>query len=144
MTHKDLIKIGKSYLKKVQKCHVIISERGASISTEIPDIIGFKGARTSILIECKASRQDFRKDKDKWFRSLDAGMGQIRYYLAPKGIIPIEELPDEWGLLEVDKKLVETKKPGALYIEPNRCAAELGLLLAYINKLQHRLKIKTV
>jgi hypothetical protein len=32
----------------------------------------------------------------------EQGLGHKRYYLAPRNIIPVNELPEGWGLLEVD------------------------------------------
>lgn len=68
---------------------------------EEPDAIGFKGYGDSTLVECKASRADFRADGKKWFRQNPAmGMGKRRYMLAPEGVISVDELPDGWGLLK--------------------------------------------
>lgn len=44
------------------------------------------------------------RDKEKIkcnFVKCAAGMGDYRYFLAPTGIIKVEELPRKWGLLEV-------------------------------------------
>ena len=135
MTHKNLIKIGKRWLKLQEKCNVIISEK--SNGTEIPDILGFKTARHSVIIECKTSRSDFRADAKKWFRQENLGMGQTRYFLAPLGIIPKEELPPGWGLLEVDgNAVITTIKCDLLCFNEMRCWAEMPLLIAVIRKLQ--------
>lgn len=74
--------------------------------SETPDTIGFR-YNHSYLIEVKASYSDFKKDSDKYFRKrMGYGMGEFRFYLAPKGLIPKDEIPKNWGLLEVSKDRV--------------------------------------
>jgi len=125
-------------LKKVAKCSVVVTERGSTNSPEIPDAIGWKSARHSILVECKASRADFRKDADKWFR-LKGGMGQTRYYLAPLGIIPKEEVPPGWGLLEIVGPLVRvTVECDLICMDEMRSWAEMPLLIAVVRRLQYQ------
>ena len=81
------------------RCGVVLSEQ-ACISGEMPDAIGWKKACHSVLVESKVSRADFLADRDKPFRQKpEIGVGCERYYLAPRGLIRIEELPAGWGLL---------------------------------------------
>lgn len=110
MTHADLVKRADKWLKFNQRCNVIFLEWYGGRQREIPDAIGFKKNSKSVLVECKASYSDFKADEEKYFRKRMAyGMGDFRYYMAPPGIIPIEELPKGWGLLEVYDKKVSTK-----------------------------------
>lgn len=76
------------------------------MSSEIPDAIGWAyGGRLSILVECKVSRSDFRADQKKLFRrKTHLGMGTHRYYMAPTGIIPLDDVPEMWGLLEYGER----------------------------------------
>ena len=102
MTHQQLVKKAATWCKS--KCGVVITEMVClNVSGEIPDCIGFTdGGTVSFLIECKASRSDFKADSKKMFRKNGfLGMGDFRFYLAPKGMINIEELPKGWGLIEV-------------------------------------------
>src|ERR1017187_4500861 len=108
MTHKELIKLGAKWLKQVEKCTVVVAEK--SNGYEIPDLIAWRGARASILIECKASRSDFRADSKKWFREGNLGMGQTKYFLAPLGVIPADEIPQGWGLLEVEGATIQVTR----------------------------------
>ena len=74
------------------------------------------------------------------------GMGNYRYFLCPKGLIDISELPDKWGLIEVGDRGVLTvvhghKAEGAsrknFWFESNR-DAELSLcsiMLARLSKV---------
>jgi hypothetical protein len=78
---------------------IVISELASG--REKADVIGL-GHGHSVLIECKASRADFKADQQKDFRRVPRyGMGNFRYYLAPAGIIRQDELPAGWGLLEL-------------------------------------------
>lgn len=106
LTHKDLVDIGHKCLKRFWKYKIIFKEISTvSPAGEIPDVIGFSAYGKSILIECKASRSDFLRDRAKQFRiSPSRGMGRYRFYLAPKGVISEADLPLNWGLIEVSEK----------------------------------------
>ncbi|MEB2440984.1 adenylosuccinate synthase [Citrobacter braakii] len=62
---------------------------------------GWRGG--SVLVEVKVSRSDFLRDKHKPHRQR-GGLGDYRYYMCPEGIININDLPDRWGLLWVNKR----------------------------------------
>lgn len=73
------------------------------------DIWGFNGGET-INVEVKTSHSDFLADKKKIYRQNESlTKGMLRYYLAPKGIIKPEELPEGWGLLEWDGSIVRQR-----------------------------------
>ena len=106
LTHDELVKTAAWWLERTasnmsMRCPLIITEL-VTANTEIPDIIGFRHG-FSILIECKASRNDFLADHKKHFRKeADTSMGDRRFYFAPAGLISPSELPMYWGLIEVD------------------------------------------
>ena len=80
----------------------------------MPDAIGWKKECHSVLVESKVSRADFLADREKSFRQKpELGIGCERYYLAPRGLIRIEELPAGWGLLEAWGREIERVKPSA-------------------------------
>jgi hypothetical protein len=70
-------------------------------ANDIPDVIGWRNG-ASYLIECKASRSDFKADAKKPQRNTGTGMGECRYYFCPKGLLDKKELPEGWGLIELD------------------------------------------
>lgn len=73
---------------------------------EQPDAIGFRNG-VSCLIEVKVSRADFLADGKKRVRfESSKGVGDWRFYLAPQGLMRIEELPQGWGLLEFDGRVI--------------------------------------
>jgi hypothetical protein len=101
MTHNELIPYAAMWLRKK---HTIVVTEIVSGAGEEPDAIGFNSC-VSTLVECKATRADFRTDKKKsWRRNPDRAMGTYRYYLAPEGVVPHDEVPANWGLLEVTAK----------------------------------------
>lgn len=107
LTHKELTKIGKKWLKnqkgKFWACGVIFTEL-VTLNMETPDILGLSSNGTTI-IEVKASRADFLRDKKKPFRRYpDMGMGGYRFYLCPTDIIKEKDLPEKWGLVYVNEK----------------------------------------
>jgi len=110
MNHRELVERAERWLTHSQKCYFAIKELD-SMSGEIPDVIGWKSGVRSILVECKTSRTDFRKDQDKNFRKYsDMGMGMERYYFCPVDIIKPDEIPKNWGLVWVYPKTVRIKK----------------------------------
>lgn len=109
MTHDELVLRAKKWLYNSLHCGYVITEKHSS-AREIPDALGLKEFYT-ILIECKMSIQDFKKDKKKWFRNYPhSGIGDFRYYLVPDNMIEIKDLPDGWGLLYTNGKRVKVIK----------------------------------
>jgi len=105
LSHADLVCRAQRWLKSVG-CRVVLTELVTSVS-ETPDAIGWRSG-ISILIECKTSKADFLKDKKKWFRRKDYGMGNWRFYLCEPGIIKKEDINDtNWGLLHVNGKRIK-------------------------------------
>ncbi len=102
LTHADLVKIAGRWLRNTAGCTVVLEELCAATGNgENPDAIGWYTGRT-MLVECKVSRSDFLADRKKRFRANpERGLGLYRYFMAPKGLIRVDELPARWGLLEV-------------------------------------------
>lgn len=118
MTHKELTERAVKWLKrhsnntKIPNCSTIASEIASNTTSgEIPDVLGWC-YWTSVLIETKVSRSDFLRDFKKPFRQFaDIGMGEFRYYICPKDLIKVEEVPEDWGLLYCNEKgKIETIK----------------------------------
>ena len=106
MNHKELTLKASRWLKKhsnntvIPNCSTIATEIVCANATgEIPDVIGWC-SWTSVLIEAKSSRSDFKRDTKKIFREQqNKGMGEFRYYICPTNLIKVKELPHLWGLL---------------------------------------------
>jgi hypothetical protein len=98
ISHTECVNFATEYMRK--RADVVLPEF-YSHNSELPDVIAFT-RDSSIVIECKVSRGDFLKDRNKPFRINPAsGMGDYRYYCAPQGLIKPEELPMYWGLIEI-------------------------------------------
>jgi len=106
LTHKELVKRAGRWLRSIG-CKVVMQELVTTAqSRETPDAIGWHHNR-SILIECKASRSDYRSDRLKPARQDGhSALGHWRLYFAEPGVIPHEGLPDGWSLYEVHEKQV--------------------------------------
>ncbi|ENG7912661.1 hypothetical protein R4575_18055 [Acinetobacter baumannii] len=103
-THHDLVQIASKWAERVLKFPIVASELRCGGSREIPDVIAFR-ADSSLIIECKTSINDFRKDFVKPERNGQrVGVGNYRIYCAPIGVIPIDKVPQSWGLIEVGNK----------------------------------------
>lgn len=105
ITHDDLCLLAETFLTK-QNFGVVFHDKFKTYtaSGEQPDCLGFRSG-VSCLIECKISRSDFLVDKRKKFRvDPSLGLGDWRFFLTPKGLVTVDELPTGWGLLETDGK----------------------------------------
>lgn len=104
LTHAELCIIAAKWIKKhdqnilIPNCATVAIDM-KTIESEQPDIIAWNG-HISVMIEVKVGRGDFLKDHKKPFRSNpERGVGQLRYYCCPTGLIKESELPLNWGLL---------------------------------------------
>lgn len=134
LTHKQAVRRIGNWLKNTKACPVVISEL-ATANHETPDVIAFHGAGGSILVECKVSRSDFLADRNKSFRrDPESGMGDVRYFATPPGVIRTEDDLEDWGLLEIHERCVKVAR------EPQHQAAnkraEVKLLMSSIRRLQ--------
>jgi hypothetical protein len=101
-SHQKLVEYAVRWLRWTMKCKLISAEKGCWATSESPDAIGWTPLGHSVLVECKTSRSDFLADKAKPHRRY-AGMGMERWFLVPPGIVTPEDLPKNWGLIEVRK-----------------------------------------
>lgn len=132
LSHHKLVQIGRKWLFR---SHPIVITELATIGEE-PDVCGFKNGNATLL-ECKATRADFRADKDKLFRvHPQLGIGAYRYYLTPIDLIEITELPDRWGLLETDGKRVFIRRTPTFFHERND-RQEKVILMSTIRRIAH-------
>jgi len=101
MTHKELIESG--YRWCLSKCAFAFKDL-VTQNNETPDVIGFNSSG-SFLLEAKTTKRDFLNEHKKWARrNPSLGMGDWRFYITKKGLLKIEELPDMWGLIEVNER----------------------------------------
>jgi hypothetical protein len=103
---------------------------------EIPDAWGLDSGGTSCIVEVKVSRADFLRDAKKWHRrNAWAGMGNVRYYMAPVGIITAEELPEGWGLLAVHGRIIRREAEAAQSEQNHTDRADKRLLYSVLRRL---------
>lgn len=138
-THTDLVAIARRWLLGTAKCSFALCEL-TSHSLEIPDAIGWRNAYShSILIECKTSVGDFRADHKKRFRKRPGiGMGNERYYMAPRGIIDVDKIPENWGLLEVAGRKVFKVKKSARFTDTGILRQERRILCSALRRVHLR------
>lgn len=145
MTHLRLIDEAVRWLRSKYRCGIVLSEQSCS-SGEIPDAIGWKGRNHSVVIECKTSRADFLADSSKpWRINPDCALGCERFYLAPAGMISIEELPPNWGLLEIrGREITIARKSRKNLRTVAGFANEMNLLLASLRRVEVRIEPQTI
>ena len=138
ISHSELVSRAFQYLRFTLGCSVAFKERVGS-TTENPDAIGFRQG-FSWLIECKSSRADFLADKKKPFRKRPQdGMGYERYFMAPVGMLDPDEMPENWGLLEVYPKSrkhrpVKIAKDSGQFFD-RKLQAEVSYLVSSIRRI---------
>jgi hypothetical protein len=82
-----------------------------------PDAFGW-GWHGTHLVECKTSRRDFLKEKQKWHRQeyhADYAIGRYRWYLTPPGIITSADDLRGWGLVEFDGRRFHLIRPSQTF-----------------------------
>lgn len=146
MNHVELVHRAAQWLR-VMGCPIVFAEM-RTLTAEEPDAIGWRDSgRTSLLIECKASRSDFFADKHKAHRWDGVpALGRYRYYMTPPAMVRRDEVPERWGLLYCHPKTVEVvcgKHPRRWEIEAHEAfghkpAFELELRMFYsaLNRLR--------
>lgn len=100
--HRDLCLLAGKWLRRTKTngpyCTYAAVEL-VTINEETPDVFGWNYWAT-VLIEVKVSRSDFLADAKKPFRKHpEQGVGAMRYYCCPEGLITEADLPENWGLL---------------------------------------------
>jgi len=114
MTHREMVEVARRWLRGSARCSPVLS--GIASTSEIPDAIGWSSSykhRGSIVVECKTTVSDLRRDGQKaaMFRHPEHGwllpgrgrvrsmlkqgyeraesaptIGRYRYFLLPRGL----------------------------------------------------------
>lgn len=106
LTHAALVEVAARWLESTRRCSLVLTEFTCA-GCETPDAIGWRISEGwSVLVECKTSRADFRRDAEKLQRQhREASVGQERWYLTPPGLLRPDEVPEGWGLLEAGARV---------------------------------------
>lgn len=114
-SHRNLCLVAGKWLRKPGRISPVscpwVAVELVTTNQETPDVFGWN-YWTTILIEVKVSRSDFLADSKKIFRQHpEQGLGEYRYYCCPEGLIGIDDLPANWGLLyEIDGNIKVVKQ----------------------------------
>jgi hypothetical protein len=105
MTHAQLVDRAARWLKTTKGCGVVFREH--FMYGEIPDALGFRHS-WSICVECKTSVADFRADQKKASRrrGYHERPALRCYYLCEPGLITEAMLPEGWGLLYAEARVI--------------------------------------
>ncbi len=134
-THKEGVKRVAAWLRNTKRMAVVMSERVVTASTETPDAIGWYSHGGSILVEVKVSRADFLADRAKIFRrEEEQGVGQLRYFAAPAGVLKPEDMPDGWGLLVIH--LHQVRELIAPAVKAANRVNEVAMLVSAMRRLE--------
>lgn len=137
-SHAELVDRAVRWLTNSAGCSVAFSELSTGGSWEIPDALGFN-CWSSVIVECKCSRSDFRADAGKPFRRNPyLGMGHRRYCMVPDGMILPNEVQDGWGLLYVKGSRVHKIRDSSGFAARSR-SGEMSFLVSALRRTQERL-----
>ncbi len=112
MTHAELCQLAVAWLRRPHSrgghaCQAAVAETRTGWDGEVPDAIGYRFTGSAedgtIVLECKVSRADFLADRHKPHRTA-GGVGNWRYFMAPEGLISVDDLPERWGLITVNSR----------------------------------------
>lgn len=137
--HDSLVIRAVQWLKGTAKCGLAVPEL-VTWCPEQPDAMGWtdRGA-VCILIECKVTRADFLADKKKHFRKVPAtGAGNRRYYMTYPGLIDPDELPKNWGLLEVHDKIVRKVRESGKFDHPETVYLSVHFMYSLLRRCEIR------
>ena len=148
MTHDELCIVAGKWLKRTGVIN-LASEMDNKIpiplvtvnnhlmyNVEHPDVIGFStDTKNTVVIEVKMTRSDFKRDSKKSHR-INIGMGDMKYYCCPEGLIKESEIPYGWGLLYLCGKTIKIIKEGDRHLFVDRKSERylLGYYLRFPDK----------
>jgi len=136
MNHTELVTRAGKWLRNTKRLPCVLCEVGTA-SYECPDVIGFTTSGFSVLVECKVSLEDFKRDAKKPFRHDSAlGMGYERWYAFPVSLFNVspwlashEAIPRRWGVVIFDaRRATIWRKPEPFYDRNER--GERALLVS--------------
>jgi hypothetical protein len=112
---------------KSARLPLVASELHCWSVKEAPDVIGWDFRGKCFVLECKISVSDFQADKKKPHRAEGCGLGNVRYFVVPKGLIAKKDVPVGWGLIETSGRGLRMVKR-ATYGTSDRDAERLLLI----------------
>jgi len=143
MTHDELVTRATAWLKKRKRCGVVLAEYHCW-TAEIPDAIGFRNDY-SILVECKAHKSDFQRDRRKPCRNRGENhFGNYRFFLVPEGLVQAEDIPEGWGLLYARPRGIAVIVTAPRHTSPAIKAEEYGILYSLGRRAELRGLIPTL
>ena len=107
-TEESLLAVALDHFARHSPAH-LLGQVGLREGRVIDGVLALQGRR--IAIEAKVSRSDFRRETDAK-RAPSWGACHECAYLAPAGVIRPADLPDGWGLWEVDVDGLTITRPG--------------------------------
>lgn len=136
MTHAELVALAARWLRS--KGYGTVVTDTLFVAGEKPDAIGFTANGFSLVVEAKATRADFLRDRQKFHRKHpDQAMGDRRVLLCPPGVVTPEDLGgvyEKWGLIHSAGSRCRVLVRGTQLAKNLR--AEQLLLLAYVRRLE--------
>lgn len=133
MTHAELVAAAVKWLRGSQRCPIAFAEISTAAGV-IPDAIGWRWGQ-SVVVECKTSRADFRRDADKPHIQSQHPIGRKRWYFTPAGLLRVDEIPACWGLVEWSGKRATIRRDSPIN-EDNDWRAESLILMSAIRRHQ--------
>lgn len=137
-THMDMVEYMAYFLKTSYNTafkYQLVLKEFVTYGLSNPDVIGFSNT-ISIMVECKRSYLDFKRDKKKYSHLCDRTLGNRKYYFfntKKLALKCLEEVPEKWGVFYIDEigELIHAKEADYCDTEPD----EKVILLSVIRRL---------
>lgn len=98
LSHSDLCAVAARWAMSWRRPKLVAVE--PAFYGERPDIFTADETGHTSVFEVKVSRSDWLSDRKKKWRRPGCGLGYWRAFIAPAGLIDVDEVPDNWGLIE--------------------------------------------
>lgn len=140
--HKRLCGRAADWLRGSRRCKPVLY--GIASTAEIPDAIGWN-SDGSIVVECKASIEDFLRDKAKAHAA--KRMGDYRYFMVPDGLFGVaaseyvEKHYSDHGLIAVSGRRIKMLRPAPIRPDANHRYEVRYLRFALIHAHHNLLKV---
>ena len=110
MNHAELVIRARRWLLNTQRCALVSAEARCMAISEQPDAVGWHANGHCLVVECKASWEDFMRDQHKCHHRGGRAIGTRRWYLTPPALVLPEAVPADHGLLWAYPQVVRVQK----------------------------------
>ncbi len=131
---------GRQWLKSIKNCEVVVVDWPYT-STQPPHVVGFALAGRSYMISCVPNFSVWESNRSLLLTKKEFRLGGERFLLTPPGLLGINEIPLEWGLLELKGKNIRVARAAPVMLKTREFVSNenlylLSVLRNYVKQLE--------